>query len=77
MIRTIEEKEIDLSDYLAYNEARQSLARYLDGTCAHRRVRSATAARPSLRRNRPVAELCVPKQDRLSVQFPGGTASGE
>lgn len=40
LIRTIKEEEVDLSEYLDYNDARRQLGRFLDDVYMHKRVHS-------------------------------------
>jgi len=40
LIRTIKEKEVDLSDYEDYNDARRELGRFLDDVYTHKRIHS-------------------------------------
>lgn len=41
LIRTIKEEEVDLSDYLNYNDARCQLGRFLNEIYIHKRIHSA------------------------------------
>ena len=40
LIRTIKEEEVDLSEYLDYNDAYRQLGRFLDDVCVHKRIHS-------------------------------------
>jgi len=40
LIRTIKEEEVDLSEYLDYNDARRQLGRFLDDVYMHKRIHS-------------------------------------
>jgi putative transposase len=40
LIRTIEEEEVDLSEYLDYHDAYQQIGRFLDDVNIHKRIQS-------------------------------------